>query len=148
MFNQPKDSDKYSWTNHVKEKMIYYRISESLVKRVIRYPKRKEEGIAPKTIAVMISRESIIRKKDKSVKKIEEIWVMYQKTQNVNISTQGGSASGGKNQNNSLKFKLGDMIKFPKIRIISAWRYPGASPVGKKIPIPEDILQELETLVD
>jgi len=27
--------------------------------------------------------------------------------------------------------------------IISAWRYPGVSPVGKTIPIPADILEEL-----
>lgn len=28
--------------------------------------------------------------------------------------------------------------------IISAWRYPGISPVGKQIPIPTDILEELK----
>ena len=28
--------------------------------------------------------------------------------------------------------------------IISAWRYPGVSPVGKQIPIPADILEELK----
>ena len=28
--------------------------------------------------------------------------------------------------------------------IISAWRYPGISPVGKAIPIPADILEELK----
>lgn len=28
--------------------------------------------------------------------------------------------------------------------IISAWRYPGVSPVGKQIPIPSDILEELK----
>lgn len=27
--------------------------------------------------------------------------------------------------------------------VISAWRYPGVSPVGKQIPIPADILAEL-----
>ena len=27
--------------------------------------------------------------------------------------------------------------------IISAWRYPGISPIGKKITIPQDILEEL-----
>lgn len=33
-----------------------------------------------------------------------------------------------------------------KIKIISAWRYPGISPKGKKIPIPDDILEELNNL--
>ncbi len=28
--------------------------------------------------------------------------------------------------------------------VISAWRYPGISPVGKQIPIPQDILEELK----
>ena len=28
--------------------------------------------------------------------------------------------------------------------IISAWRYPGVSPIGKQIPIPADILDELK----
>lgn len=33
-----------------------------------------------------------------------------------------------------------------RIKIISAWRYPGISPVDKEIPIPEDILEELGKL--
>ena len=28
-------------------------------------------------------------------------------------------------------------------KMISAWRYPGISPIGKPIPIPEDIIEEL-----
>jgi len=31
-------------------------------------------------------------------------------------------------------------------KIISAWRYPGESPVGEPIPVPEDILEELKNL--
>ncbi|MDP3963254.1 MAG: DUF4258 domain-containing protein [bacterium] len=31
-----------------------------------------------------------------------------------------------------------------KRRIITAWRYPGKSPIRKKIPIPQDIVEELE----
>ena len=34
-----------------------------------------------------------------------------------------------------------------KKHIITAWRYPGVSPVREAIPIPEDILRELEELV-
>lgn len=33
-----------------------------------------------------------------------------------------------------------------KLKIISAWRYPGISPVREPPPIPEDILFELKTL--
>ncbi len=31
-----------------------------------------------------------------------------------------------------------------KKRIISAWRYPGISPQGEPVPIPEDIVEELK----
>jgi len=30
-----------------------------------------------------------------------------------------------------------------KKKMISAWRYPGISPIGESIPIPEDIIEEL-----
>ncbi len=33
------------------------------------------------------------------------------------------------------------------IRIISTWRYPGVSPKGKSLPIPDDILNELDNLI-
>lgn len=39
-----------------------------------------------------------------------------------------------------------EKIKKIKIKIISAWRYPGKSPIGKPPPIPEDILAELKGL--
>jgi len=89
--------------------MKYYRISPSLVKRVIRYPERTEEGIAPETIASMKVAKS---------KKRQEIWVMYR------------SSKKEKNQ---------------KIRIITAWRYPGESP--ERNPVPENILQEVKELL-
>ena len=106
----PKNDSKYEWTNHVKDKMLYYGISESLIKRIVRFPKRKEEGIAPGTQAVMQS--------NTNPKKPTEIWVMYKQ------------------------------IDDTKKKIISAWRYPGISPVGKKIPIPDDILAEIENVLD
>ena len=38
------------------------------------------------------------------------------------------------------------LIKKPKrMKIISAWRYPGRSPIGKP-PIPEDVLEDLENI--
>jgi hypothetical protein len=109
LFKIPKNNEKYSWTWHVIEKMKYYRISPSLVKRVIRYPERTEEGIAPETIASMKVAKS---------KKRQEIWVMYR------------SSKKEKNQ---------------KIRIITAWRYPGESP--ERNPVPENILQEVKELL-
>ena len=67
----PKNDDKFYWTRHVADKMRYYGISESLIKRIIRYPKRLEEGVAPDTFAGMMPAGS--------VKRPQEIWVMYKK---------------------------------------------------------------------
>lgn len=106
-FKPPKNDAKYFWTQHVQDKMRYYGISESLIKRITRFPKRREEGIAPKTVAVMQPTSS----------KKQEVWVMYQ--------------------------LVGD-----RKRIISAWRYPGVSPVRGKIPIPDEIARELEGMLE
>lgn len=103
-FKLPKNDSKYLWTNHVVGKMMYYGISEGVVRRVVHTPHRAEEGVAPNTVAVM--------QRAGSKKHPKEIWVMYQK-------------SGEKK------------------KIITAWRYPGVSPVRSAIPIPEDILNEL-----
>ena len=116
-----KDDAKYKWTNHVKDKMRYYKISPSLVKRIVRHPHRVEEGIAPKTTAGM--------QRTPNKKRPQEIWVMYQEISRQPIS-----------DNN-----LSSMIYSPK-KIISAWRYPGVSPVGKEIHIPDDVMAELENL--
>lgn len=113
-FKKPKDDPKYEWTSHVTDKMRFYGLSESLIKRIIRFPKRVEEGIAPQTIAVM--------QPTSNKKKPQEIWVMYR--------TSG-------------KVRLVAGVKMPpRKRIISAWRYPGVSPKDRPI-IPEDVLQDL-----
>ena len=59
---------KLFWTKHSQSKMRYYGLSESRVKRTIRYPDRIEEGIAEDTIAVM--------KPAGSKKHPFEVWVM------------------------------------------------------------------------
>ncbi len=105
----PKNDKKYIWTNHVVGKMLYYKISEGLVKRVIKNPHRAEEGIAPGTIAVM--------QKAGTAKNPKEVWVMYAKEGTRKI-------------------------------IITAWRYPGISPIREQIPIPNDILEELSSEFD
>ncbi len=120
MYKEPQNDSKYHWTNHVKDKMRYYRISESLVKRVVRFPKRLEKGIAPQTSAAMQPR--MVNGKTK-----EEIWVMYQE------------------EKKRTKEKL---LLAPKKKIISAWRYPGESPKRGPIPIPEEILSELDIVID
>ncbi|OGZ33797.1 MAG: hypothetical protein A2Y98_02635 [Candidatus Portnoybacteria bacterium RBG_19FT_COMBO_36_7] len=105
----PKSDDLY-WTQHSLRKLRQYNLSVSRIKRILRYPNRKEVGVAPDTVACM--------QPAGSKKRPHEIWVMYQ--QKVQSS----------------KFK----VKSPgKIKIISAWRYPGISPVHEPPPIPEEV---------
>jgi hypothetical protein len=99
-----------SWTRHAEAKMAFYRLSKQRVMRVIHSPRRIEEGVAPKTVAMMqptavrsvvpseishgdakLSRGTYTKQKEFWS---QEIWVMVQ--------------------------DLGKQRK-----IISAWRYPG-----------------------
>ncbi len=102
-------SEKYLWTNHSRDKMRYYRLTESRVKRVIRHPMRMEEGIIEDAIGVMQPAEG---------KKYSEIWALY-----VLAKFRGEK----------------------KIKIITAWRYPGKSPA--RDPIPPEILREIKSIL-
>ncbi len=97
------------WTEHAKIKMRQYRLSASRVKRILRFPKRLEEGVAPNTVAGM--------QPAGSKKHPYEIWVMWQE------------------KVKSLKFKVKNFGK--QITIISAWKYPGISPKHEPPPIPD-----------
>lgn len=101
--------EKIIWTKHSKAKMRQYNLSEKRVLRILRKPDRKEEGIAPKTIAAM----QITGTK----KYPTEVWMMYQ------------------------------ISKIKKIKIISTWRYPGRTPAGTRPIIPDDILEELDSIL-
>lgn len=115
----PKNTDKYFWTEHAKFKMRFYGLSPQKVLGIISRPKRKEEGIVEKTIAVMrpISPKII---NGKEVWK-SEIWVMFQ----------------------NKKKEVGSRNK--AIKIISAWRYPGVSP--ERNPVPAEILEEIRNVL-
>jgi hypothetical protein len=119
----PKNNSRYYWTEHVKFKMRFYALSEQKILGVISNPKRKEEGIVEKTIAVMkpISPKMV---NGKEIWK-QEIWVMYQK-------------------HKACSMKHETRVQNSKVKIISAWRYPGVSP--EKNPIPEEILRELSEI--
>ena len=99
-------SPKLLWTSHAKSKMAYYRLSEQRVRSVLHSPKRIEEGVAPKTIAVMspVSVKYVVPKDGGLRKEVwnQEIWAMVQ------------DAPTGR-------------------KIISAWRYPGMSKVRSEI---------------
>jgi hypothetical protein len=61
---------KLHWTYHVRDKMRFYHLSEARVKRILHSPTRIEEGIAPKTIALMQTAGNKPR--------YYELWVMIQ----------------------------------------------------------------------
>lgn len=90
-------------------------MSEQKIRTIISRPDRKEEGIAPNTLAVM--------KRHDTPKRKEELWVMYATSE---------LAPGKKPRFGGAKRVM-----------ISAWRYPGKSKPGKLIPIPDDILEEI-----
>lgn len=100
---------KIIWTKHSEKKLKQYQLSKSRILRIIKKPYRIEEGIAPKTIALMIPAK-ILKINNKKTWK-QEIWTMIQKEKD-------------------------------KLKIISAWRYPGISP--QENPIPEKIIFELK----
>lgn len=98
--------------------MGYYRLSEARVRRVLNMPMRVEEGVAPKTVAMMAPVSTHAERRmtplfksgfsknrtssDKGEKWSQEIWVMVQDV-----------PTGRK--------------------IISAWRYPGVSKARSEI---------------
>ncbi|NCP16955.1 hypothetical protein CO134_01220 [Candidatus Kuenenbacteria bacterium CG_4_9_14_3_um_filter_39_14] len=95
---------KYYWTKHALEKIRYYNLPQSRVKRVFRHPQRVETGVAENTLAAMQAAGSRGHP--------YEIWIMYQ-------------------------------IKKEVVKIISAWRYPGKTKPGDRVPVPDEILEEL-----
>lgn len=136
-------SDKYEWTRHAMYKMQQYGLSPQRVIRVIRNPQRVEEGIVEKTVAVMQPSSTKI----KNGKKIwsQEIWTMYQikcKNQKSKIKITNQNAKLEKIPNT--RYKILNTAN-RRIRIISAWRYPGVSP--KNSPIPEEILMEIGGII-
>ena len=141
--------DNYYWTGHSLMKMRYYGLSQQRIKRVIKNPERIEEGIVEKTIACMQTAGSS--------KHPYEIWIMYQignyKSQKTKHPAESGPRQGGGKQitnsdyqNSKIGFANNPMkLKAKKLKIISAWRYPGKSP--KNNPIPEEILNEIRSLI-
>ncbi|GIW65182.1 MAG: hypothetical protein KatS3mg093_161 [Candidatus Parcubacteria bacterium] len=70
---------KVIWTKHSEKKMKFYNLSKSRVLRIVKKPYRIEEGIAPKTIALM--QPAKILKKNKKPTWKQEIWTMIQKSE-------------------------------------------------------------------
>ena len=139
----------FVFTRHAEYKMRQYGLSVQKVKSVIRSPKRREEGIVPRTVAVMqpVGLKRILD--DKPARNAthnasggetwkQEIWVMFQQSTKNSQQLTGTKQQKIRDKNPRLLLSANGSLK-----IISAWRYPGISP--KRNPIPEDILRELES---
>jgi hypothetical protein len=129
-FKRPENSDKYYWTRHSIGKMMQYGLSAQRITRVIKGYKRIERGLADNTVAVM-QPVSSRRNERGEVSWKQEIWVMYQ-TKNQSSKCEN---------KNPKSYEL----KPSKLKIISAWKYPGVSP--KKNPIPQEIMEELRSII-
>jgi hypothetical protein len=129
---EKKRSGSFALTRHAEFKMRQYGLSEQKVRSVIRNPRRREEGVAKDTVAVM---QPVLPKRDaKGVDTWkQEIWVMYQ-------TRKQGTRS--KEQRKKMESSSSLFLAPCSLKVISAWRYPGVSP--KRNPIPEEILRELE----
>jgi hypothetical protein len=66
---------RYQFTEHSRFKMKQYNLSEQRVTRIIRAPKRTEEGIATRTIAVM--QPGTLVGANSFVNKDTEPWTVY-----------------------------------------------------------------------
>jgi hypothetical protein len=94
------------WTLHARAKMNHYRLTPSRVRHVMHSPKRGEEGVAPRTVAMM---------------------------QPASIKTTGarvgGRAGGAGAKQESWTQEIWVMVQDAKDgrRVISAWRYPGVT---------------------
>ncbi|PIR73847.1 MAG: hypothetical protein COU40_00415 [Candidatus Moranbacteria bacterium CG10_big_fil_rev_8_21_14_0_10_35_21] len=130
LFKSPKNNEKYQWTQHSIFKLQQYGLSPQRITRVIRNPQRKEAGIVENTIAVMQSASVNVKNGKKTWS--QEIWAMYQTRMPKKIHPVKSLLSQGVT-----------MPQFNRVKIISAWRYPGISP--KNNPIPEEILSELSS---
>lgn len=124
----PKNDSRYSWTLHAVEKMQFYGLSEGRIKRIIRFPKRVEEGIAPDTVAVM---------QPAGTKRYQELWVMYK----IDKPETDKQVTGNEETTPFKKWETSNA----RLKIITAWRYPGESPA--RDPIPADVIREIQRLL-
>jgi hypothetical protein len=124
MLSFPKDTLQFSWTRHIKNKMVFYHLSGAQILRIFRKPDRREEGIAPNTIAVMQRKQSL----GANTPKREELWLMY-KMNKPRLSSRATTR---------------DPASRSRITMISAWRYPGTTKPGERPAIPADVLEMIE----
>ena len=124
----------FYWTKHSQGKLRQYGLSANRVKRLIRHPERIEAGIAPETWASIQTAGS--------KKHPYEIWTMYvvESKGSAVIANRQEAVKQSQRDRHGLRPR-DDRLK--RIKIISAWKYPGKTNPGDPIPIPPDIFEEI-----
>lgn len=138
------------FTRHAEYKMRQYGLSMQRVRSVIRNPRRREEGIAKDTVAVM--QPPSVKRKDGKETWTQEIWVMFTiaESRKSKVESRNPKAKGEVPKVENRDARTGNREAKVKsmrggdgtLRVISAWRYPGVSP--KRNPVPDEILREIE----
>jgi len=100
---------KIIWTKHSERKIKYYKLSKSRILRIIRKPYRIEEGIAPKTIALM--EPTKIKKINNKKIWNEEIWTMIQKSDEGIKIISAWRYPGKSPQNNPIPIEIIEELK-------------------------------------
>jgi hypothetical protein len=108
-----------SWTHHAQAKMAFYRLSEQRVMRVIHSPKRIEEGVAPKTVAMM--QPASVRIRTEAV--LSDVPRRNAERSRRTPMNSGLALKGKESWSQEIWVMIQDLGKQRKI--ISAWRYPG-----------------------
>lgn len=119
---------KLLWTEHVKLKMRQYALSKVKLVSIISKPERREQGITEQTTAVMRSNKAYVTN-----------------VTNVTNTAKVAKAVPAGRQVKKPPGEIWIMYQDKKgfRNVISAWRYPGMTKPGERVPIPHDIKQEL-----
>lgn len=110
-------SRKLHWTFHARAKMAFYKLSEQRVRRVMNSPRRIEEGIAPKTVAMM----QPVSLKTMALSETAPSGAKWSR----GASTQLGSLKNGREETWNQEIWVMIQDERNRRKIISAWRYPG-----------------------
>ena len=121
-------SKKLHWTYHARAKMAYYKLSEQRMRRVLNSPKRVEEGIAPKTMAMMQPVSFTYRYVNETVPSPFDKLRVNSTQRSRGTPSRSAKPAGGHRQE-TWNHEIWVMIQDEKSqrKIISAWRYPGRS---------------------
>jgi len=116
------------WTHHARAKMNFYKLSEARVLRVLNSPKRIEDGVAPKTVAMM-QPTSLTFKIDKGVVSSDVPHPHLERGR----KTQSVSGSTKETWTQEIWVMTEDSSNHRTI--ISAWRYPGKTKPRSEISL-------------